>query len=554
MKKLLPNDPWTEGPTWRRYDDGSWYLPEKSLAWGLVDWFVEYLRSPDGEGEFWPTQEQMRWLLWFYAVDDQGKYLYRQATMRRQKGAGKDVIAAVLALAELCGPVAFSHFDEKGEPVGKQRFAPWVQLAAVTQEQTKNTSALFPALITDKLKKEHRLEVCKTIIYSGTGGRIESLTASPYAAEGNRPTFSVLNEGQWWFDTNNGHDLASVIQGNITKTNGRLLNICNAHIPGENSVAEQDYDAYQLVKSGQAVDTGILYDSLEAPAWTPISEIPAKDVDPEGYSQGIKKLREGLEIARGDATWLNIDSIVNNILDVRTPVSESRRRFLNQINASEDSWIAPKEWDAIAATSDALQLKPGDKITLGFDGSVTNDWTALVACRVEDGFISLIKAWNPEKYPGKEIPREDVDAVVRSTFDTYDVVGMRADVRFWESYIDQWTRDFRRSIKINACPGKLLAYDMRGQNVKRVALDCEAFLDAVLDEQIMHDNDPILRRHILNAKRAPTNWGTVSIRKASKDSSQKIDAAVCAVLAYGSRRDYLTSKRGSRTGKAVIIQ
>jgi len=554
VKTLEQLPPHIEGPTWRRYTDGTWYLPEKSLAWGLVDWMVDYLRSPDGDGAFWPTQEQMRWLLWFYAVDDNGKYLYRQATLRRLKGAGKDVVAAVLALAELCGPVAFSHFDELGDPVGKPRFASWVQLAAVTQEQTKNTSALFPALITDKLKKEHRLEINKTIIYSGAGGRIESLTASPYAAEGNRPTFGVLNEGQWWFETNNGHDLAAVIQGNITKTGGRLLSICNAHIPGEDSVAEQDYDAYQLVKSGHAVDTGILYDSLEAPAWTPISEIPPQDVDPEGYSQGLKKLREGLEIARGDATWLNIDSIVANILDVRTPVSESRRRFLNQINASEDSWIAPREWDACAATSEALLLKPGDKITLGFDGSVTGDWTALVACRIEDGFISLIKAWDPEKHPGKEIPRDDVDATVRGCFDTYDVVGMRADVRFWESYVDQWTRDFRRHLKINACPGKLLAFDMRGGNVKRVALDCEAFLDAVVDEQIMHDNDPTLRRHVLNAKRAPTNWGSVSIRKASKDSSRKIDAAVCAVLAYGSRRDYLTSKRGSRTGKAVIIQ
>ena len=36
---------------------------------------------------------------------------------------------------------------------------------------------------------------------------------------------------------------------------------------------------------------------------------------------------------------------------------------------------------------------PGDKITLGFDGSRTGDATALVACRVEDGLVQLLDCW-----------------------------------------------------------------------------------------------------------------------------------------------------------------
>lgn len=554
MKKLLPQDPWIEGPTWRRYDDGSWYLPEKSLAWGLVNWLAEYVRSPDGNGAFIPTLEQMRWLLWFYAVDDEGKYLYRRATLRRQKGAGKDIIAAVLALAELCGPVAFSHFDSAGEPVGKQRFAPWVQLAAVTQEQTKNTSALFPLLISGKLKKEQKLEVNKRIIYSAVGGRIEALTSSPFAAEGNRPTFGILNECQHWYATNNGHDLAGVIEGNITKTNGRLLSICNAHVPGEDSVGERDWEAYQNIKSGRAVDIGYLYDSIEAPAWTPISEIPARDVDPEGHEHGLKKLREGLEISRGDATWLNIDAIIASILDTRNPVSEARRKHLNQIVASEDSFISPTEWDACAVTSEALALKPGDRVTLAFDGSKSNDWTALAACRIDDGYVELIKAWDPEKQPGKEINREDVDDAVHAAFETYDVVGFRADVFGFESYVDQWSREFKRYLKIPACPGHVVAYDMRGGNQKKFALDCERFLDAVLAQAVTHNGDVTLRRHVLNCRRHILPSGLLSVRKESRDSSRKIDAAVVAIMAYGQRHEFLLSKRGQRTGKATIIQ
>ena len=553
MKTLEPLPPHIEGPTWRRYNDGSWFLPDRSLGWELLGWIAEYLRSPTGDGRFMCTLEQARFLLWWYAVDERGEFIYRSGTLRRMKGAGKDVIAAAMSLAELCGPVAFSHFDESGDPVGKPRFNAWVQLAAVSYEQTKNTRMLFPALITDHMKNTFKLEVGKTIIYSGAGGRIESLTSSPFAAEGNRPTFVVLNECQYFFEANSGHAFAQVIEGNVTKVQGsRKLSICNAHVPGMDSVAERDWDAFQRVKAGDAIDTGVLYDSLEAPAGTPVSEIPAKDVDPDGHEQGLKRLREGIEIARGDAVWLPVNSIMDSILDTRNSVSESRRKYMNQVNAAEDSWISPQEWDRCAVTSEALALKANDRITLGFDGSKSSDWSALVACRVEDGFLTPIKVWNPKRYPNEEIPRDDVDATVRACFEQFDVVAFRADVKEFENYVDTWGRDFRRQLKINASRGHPVAFDMRGQK-KPFSLDCESFLEAVLEEEICHSGDPILRQHVLNSKRHPTNWGAVSIRKVSRDSSRKIDAAVCAVLAFGARREYLNSKK-VRTGHVAIIQ
>ena len=177
----------------------------------------------------------------------------------------------------------------------------------------------------------------------------------------------------------------------------------------------------------------------------------------------------------------------------------------------------------------------------------------MVACRIEDGHLQLIKAWDPERHGG-EVHTEDVDAVVRSTFARYTVVAARFDVRMLESYVDAWTRDFRRAVKIMASPGKPLAFDMRGGNVKRFSFDCEAFLEAVVDQQISHDGNRTLRAHMMNAKRYGTTFGSVSVRKASKDSSRKIDAAVCAILAFGARREFLTSKAGGRSGKLVVIK
>jgi hypothetical protein len=75
------------GPTWRRRSDGYWHLPEKSLGWALLNWFAENLRSPNGEDEpFIPTDEQARFILWWYAVDELGRFVYRNGVLRRMKG------------------------------------------------------------------------------------------------------------------------------------------------------------------------------------------------------------------------------------------------------------------------------------------------------------------------------------------------------------------------------------------------------------------------------------------------------------------------------------
>ena len=548
-------NPWAIGPTWTRGEDGRFILPERTLGWGVINWLYEYVLTPGGPhaGEaFMPTMEQARFIVWWYAVDETGRFVYRDGILRRLKGWGKDPLAGALALVELCGPVEFSHFDETGQAVGKPKYDPWVQIAAVSQDQTRNTFTLFPALISPKLKEEYGLDLHKTLIYDKRGKMIEGVTSSPLALEGKRPTFVIMNETQWWVEQNDGKAMAMVIEGNVTKAaygTCRALRICNAHVPGQDSVGEDDWEAYLKTAAGKAMDTGVLYDALEAPSDTPVSEIPPLDEDPDGFWEGIEKLKQGLETARGDAVWLDIDNIVSSILDIRNPVSESRRKFLNQVNASEDSWISPAEWDRL--TSD-IRLEPGDTITLGFDGSKSNDHTALSACRVSDGAVFLLRSWDPENYPTGEIPRDEVDATVRSAFERFKVVAFRADVREFEAYIDSWGKDYKRKLKINASPNNPVAFDMRGQK-KKFALDCERFLDAVLEEELVHNGDPALRWYVLNAHRNPTNYDAVSIRKESKDSSRKIDGAVTAVLAYGARQELLLNKRWRGEKKGGVI-
>jgi phage terminase large subunit-like protein len=129
---------------------------------------------------------------------------------------------------------------------------------------------------------------------------------------------------------------------------------------------------------------------------------------------------------------------------------------------------------------------------------------------------------------------------------------MRADVKEFESYVDGWAKDFGRKMKVKASPANTIAFDMRG-NTKVFGLDCERFLDSVLEGEVVHGGNRIMRQHILNSKRHPTQYDSISIRKASKDSSRKIDVAVCCVLAWGIRHQYLISKN-NRSGRALVIQ
>ena len=82
-------------------------LPERTLGYEALAWAAKYLRHPNGirAGMAWQfTREQARFVLWFYSVDEDGRWLYHHAARRLAKGSGKSPFAAVMALIELIRP------------------------------------------------------------------------------------------------------------------------------------------------------------------------------------------------------------------------------------------------------------------------------------------------------------------------------------------------------------------------------------------------------------------------------------------------------------------
>ena len=519
-----------------------------TLGWGVIAWIEEWLVQPDGDAAGDPfrlTPEQINFVLWFYAVASAGKFTYRRAVLRRAKGWGKSPFLGALCLAELCGPVRVGGWDSNGEPIGKRHPKPWVVVAGVSETQTENTLSAIRSLVDgSSLVDEVGMDVGLTRIFIPGGGKIVPITASSSTQEGARPSFAIMDETHHWTKSNGGSLLAEVIRRNLAKSrdgSARMIETTNAHEPGQESVAEQSYQGWLAMRDGRSKATGLLYDSREAPATVDLADEAS--------------LREGLRCAYGDATWLDEDRLVGEVYDPSTPPEQSRRFYLNQIVAAADAWVAPVEWDANVVT-DLAPLSPKDTITLGFDGALTDDSTALVGVRVSDGAPFILGLWEKPDGPagdGWEIDKDVVRGVVGHAHLTYDVIAFFADVAYWETDVDSWRAEYAERYLVKATTQHAVAWDMRGHAADTVRA-VEALNRAIVDGELPHDGDPRFARHVKNARRRPNRYG-VSFGKESRESPHKVDALAALVLARMARQRVLAenvlSKRRGRVGRLV---
>jgi hypothetical protein len=250
--------------------------------------------------------------------------------------------------------------------------------------------------------------------------------------------------------------------------------------------------------------------------------------------------------------------MMGRIYDPASDPDDSRRKYLNQPVSRGDAWCTWQDWHARKDTE--KQVLPGEAITLGFDGSLTNDATALVGCRVSDGHVFPIRIWEPrkdkKKGPTAGVSAEVVSAVLANTFDTYDVKAFFGDVAYWESFIKiEWPKQFAKGIDKAAWArhGELdpqpFAYDLRGNQREWIA-QCELVRNEIHEGLFTHNDDAILSRHVLNAVNHETRWG-IGLRKRTPNSPDKIDATVAMILARLARSRYQAaeSKIKKRTGK-----
>jgi terminase len=446
--------------------------------------------------------------------------------------------AAALCLFELLGPCRFDGFD-RHEPFGvrtKPMSMPLVQIVATSEAQTQNTIRMVRAFCQKKgsLARKYDLEVAKTFIETPGGGKLQQMTSSAHSMEGGEVSFVVGDELEHWLPAQGGPAMLQTIQQNAAKMGGRFMGTCNAWVPGEQSSAEAIFEAWCDQEDGLTRGkTKILYDARIAPPNTVLTDEPG---------EGQVGLTEALEYVYEDCPWVNLESIKEQIWSPEYPESRSIRFFLNRPNAAEASWITLEEWTQLRKPD--RKVEPGERIVMFFDGSKSNDHTALVGCCMEDGHIFKIGHWKPEK-PLGVVNVAAVDAGVRKAFDTYNVVAFWADVREWESFTrTAWPEDFGDRLIVPAVRGGMsaspIAWDMRS-HAYQFAEAAETAFTEIQQQTFTHDGDSALGEHVSNC-RVNEFKGRWSVKKESPKSSKKIDLAVCMIGARMLYRHVKNSK------------
>lgn len=515
----------------------------------VLGWISENLATPD-RSEYEPlrlTREQAQFVLNFYALDPStGRRRHRRAVYSRPKGSGKSPLLAALACVEALADVVPDGWDANGEPVGRPWSSirtPWVQLAAVSEDQTRNAwTPLLEMLREGPVMDTWGLEPLETFV-NLPKGRIEFVTSAATSREGNRPVFAVLDQTEEWKPSNGGVRLAATIRRNLGKTGGTSIESPNAFEPGAGSVAEDSAEFWKRISEGRTKDDGLLYDHREAPADT--------DMGDRG------SLLAGLTFAYGDSAeanggWVDLERIVAEIWDPATDPQDARRFYLNQVTHASDSWLSQPEW---AGCADATRIVADrDVVVLGFDGSRSRtrgitDATALIGCRVDDGHLFEVGVWEqPSGTTGEgwQVPVTEVEAAVHAAFERFQVVGFFADPAKWESYVAGWEAKYHKRLRVKSTREHPIEWWMTGGRSGLIVRALEQFHGAVVDGELTHDGSFALTRHILNARRRATRSG-IQIAKAHPDSAQKIDAAVAAVLAWQARLSALSAGVGSQT-------
>lgn len=551
-----------------------------TLGRGVLAWITEYLTVVDGPAvgeKLIFTPEQAQFVLRLYEVDprfqggavvgrtvNNGR-LIRRAVLSRSKGFGKSPIVAALCIVEAVGPVVLDGWDANGRPVGKPwvetGIKPKVQIVSVSEDSTANTwePCLDMVRSSPRLIAKYGVEPMETFI-AFPRGRIEAATSAGLSREGFRPVFTAMDQTESWTPTNGGRKLASTIRRNLAKVNGCSVETPNAFLPGENSVAENSYKAFQAQQQGQLKSAGILFDHREAPAET----------DPDDYDS----LRAGLRYAYGDSAsdnggWVNLDRIVAEYWDPDTDPQDARRYYLNQITHASDAWVTSPQWGACAAVDTVVA--DGDTITLGFDGSSGRmkgkaDATVLIGCRVRDGHLFEIgdkSVWEPPRREKTRREREasgdmdfwappiaEVDATVALAFRKYNVVGFYADPSGWAEMVAKWEARYGSRLKAKASQRQPITAWPTGKHTAAI-LAVATLGQAVENGVCTHDGSAALTRHVLNARRRQVRAGYL-LYKAYPESPDKIDAAYAAVMAWKARLDAVSAGLGTRRKKAVI--
>ncbi|MFC3079505.1 terminase large subunit [Phenylobacterium terrae] len=516
----------------------------KERADRVID-FIQKLKITDGKRAGQP----------FILTDWQEKYIrdvYEPADARTPdsrlvtKGIfsvgrknGKSELAAALVLVHLIGPEA----EANGQIIS----------GATTAEQARVVFDKVVAFIyaSPALLKYLRIVDTRSTIHvrPGTskravGSKYRAISAKPNAAHGLHPSFVIFDE--------------------LAQSVGRKF--FDALISAQGARGEP---FFMIISTQNEDPNHVMSTQIDDALRT---QNPRTVVHLYAAKEGCDLLDEEQWYAANPAlgAWINYDRFKAEAIEAKlSPAEEAQFRLyrLNQRVSASTPLVTRESWNACLMpdipapavhTQTWFEFEPGERLYGGLDLSHRTDLTGLVLVSAErmhvkswfwkpkidipdhtltDGFpydVCERQGWLTGT-PGLTINLGFVAAKLAELHERYNIVGIAYDPYRMNELLTVMEHS---NIDAQEGDGPGIRFVKYKQSYERMGIGVDALEDAVLNQRLRHDGNPILTWNMANAAQDPHPAGRKLIKLVPR---ARIDGAVCLTMALG----YMSEDRGN---------
>lgn len=438
-------------------------------------------------------------------------------------------------------PVRFAGYDATllgGMKSGRPVTNPYVPMLAYTKDQVSELGYGALQSILETCDDSHLFKITdKEIVRLNSAGRPDGkavpLAGTPGALDGARTTMQALDETHRLHLPNHKAAIETMLN-NLPKRpleDPWQFSTTTAGEPGQDSYAEDEYREGMENWEGRKASKGFFFMHRQANDGAKFDTMENR----------IKAIREAT--GPGVLSWGSKQIIgIAEMWDREG----ADKQYLERVWANRWTQTDAQAFDRdqFAALGDpSLKIPDGAFITLGFDGAVRDDSTAIVATDIRTGVQNILGLWERPADLGNDedgrpldwrVPEQEVMDTFTDAFKRFEVWRLYADPPHWMELIGKLGGLY---------PDQVVEFWTKNLNQMYYAI--KNYQIAVQNGDMAFDGDPDFVRHAGNAgkrmDRGVDEDNQPKFRLAKIEQKRKFDAVVAAILSWEARMDALAA-------------